>query len=349
MTYPPDVSPQPPDVSPRPPDLSPQPPSLKGRGRTGRRRAAWATVWGVLGAWALLALCGMVTHAIAPSIPQDEVRLSAGEEGPFFSLDDLAAYTPIARTPAPQWPIAPPVPRAYPAELDAVPFVSRTYSAETVRYLATHEIRHGDRAIPAMALTFDCETGGQNTLQILETLRAHDARATFFILGRFAYMFPRVVRQIAADGHEIGNHSFFHPLFTAISPLTTTNEIAYTEAAVDWAVGHHVVMRYLRFPYGGRNDATRMRVAELGYQSAFWDMDPRGWEPENDAEDVVAYVRKTAHAGGIVIMHCGSMTDAAALPGVLAVMAERGLAARTLTEVLTEADRAVPGYGWKEP
>ena len=48
-------------------------------------------------------------------------------------------------------------------------------------------------------------------------------------------------------------------------------------------------------------------------------------------------------------MHCGSTTDAEALPGVLAVLAEQGLAARTLTEVLTEADRAVPGYGWKAP
>ncbi|MBN1642260.1 MAG: polysaccharide deacetylase family protein [Anaerolineae bacterium] len=346
--------------------MPPQAPSAPPREAGSARRrlvrhvlAAWALLWGALATWALLASGGSpLAHADAPvgrgapmpaRPPRHGVRLSAGEEGPFFSLRDLATYAPVTRAPAPPWTPLPPVPSAYPPELEAVPFVPRTYSTETIHYLATHEVRHGDRSQPAIALTFDCEVGGRNTMQILETLRAHDARATFFVLGRYAYMFPAVVRQIAADGHEIGNHSFFHPLFTAISPVTATAEIAYTEAAIDWAIGRHVAMRFFRFPYGGRNDATRAHVASLGYQSAFWNIDPRGWDPEHDADDVIAHLREHAHPGGIVIMHCGSVTDAEALPGVLAVLAERGLAARTLSEVLDEPDRAVPGYAWSEP
>jgi peptidoglycan/xylan/chitin deacetylase (PgdA/CDA1 family) len=325
-------------------------------------RRFWAGAAVVCGAglvWTLLALIAAAQAdtpggarreiADAPPVPKHGVRLSAGEDGPFFSLVDLATYVPAPHTPAPQWSVLPPAPRTYPPELAAVPFVPRAYSTETVRYLASHEVQRGDRTQPAMALTFDCELGGRTTRQILETLRAHEARATFFVLGRYAYLYPSIVRQMVVDGHEIGNHSFFHPSFTTLSPVTATAEITYTEAAIDWAAGRHVVMRFFRFPYGGRNDATRQLVARLGYQSAFWNIDPRGWDPANDAADVIAHMRERAHAGGVAIMHCGSETDAEALPGVLAVLAERGLAARTLSEVLSAEDRTVPGYSWTAP
>jgi peptidoglycan/xylan/chitin deacetylase (PgdA/CDA1 family) len=103
-------------------------------------------------------------------------------------------------------------------------------------------------------------------------------------------------------------------------------------------------MRYIRFPYGGRNAQIRTQVAELGYQSALWDIDPRGWDPANTSEDVVAHVRLRAHKGGIIIMHCHAWDDARALPGVIQVLRELGLTPGTLTDVLTTADHDVPGY-----
>jgi peptidoglycan/xylan/chitin deacetylase (PgdA/CDA1 family) len=234
--------------------------------------------------------------------------------------------------------------REYPAALDEVPLVTRTYAPETAEYLATHEVRDGDRNSPHVALTFDCEMNPSNTQQILKTLHEADVQATFFVQGRFAYLNPEVIRRMLAEGHEIGSHSFFHPLFTDIPPLDMTNEITYTEAAISWAAGEYVPMRFFRFPYAGRNYATRQHVATLGYQSSFWNMDPRGWEPEKSAEDVIGYVRHHAHGGGIVIMHCGSRDDANALSGILQAIHERGLIPGTLSDVLTEEDRNVPGY-----
>jgi peptidoglycan-N-acetylmuramic acid deacetylase len=195
-----------------------------------------------------------------------------------------------------------------------------------------------------MALTFDCEIGPRRTRQILDTLREEDVKATFFVQGRFAYRNPDLIRQMAVDGHEIGNHSFFHPLFTDLSPLEMTKEITYTEAAISWAVGHYVPMRWFRFPYAGRNHTTRLHVASLGYQSSSWDLDPRGWEPGVTAQDVVDYIRQRAHNGGIVIMHCGSPDDVRALPGVIQAIRERGLFLGTLSDALAEEDRNVPGY-----
>jgi peptidoglycan/xylan/chitin deacetylase (PgdA/CDA1 family) len=195
-----------------------------------------------------------------------------------------------------------------------------------------------------MALTFDCEAGSGSTRQILQVLQENEIKATFFVLGKYAYLYPDIVRQIAEQGHEIGNHSFYHPLFTAITPTTATQEITYTEAAIDWAVGRHVPMRYIRFPYGGRNYTTRLHAATLGYQSSFWDIDPRGWDPTHTVTDVVEHVQHTAHYGGIIIMHCGSWDDANALGDVIRVIREQGMTPGTLSDVLGAEDYEVPNY-----
>jgi peptidoglycan/xylan/chitin deacetylase (PgdA/CDA1 family) len=292
---------------------------------------------------------GAPSAAHRSPLPRHAIRLAADDNGPFFSIKDLAAYTPVPRTTPPAWEIRPPIWKKYPAEVIEIPFVPREYPAETVAYLAEHEIRHGDRQKAAMALTFDCESGAGSTRKILETLRDQDVRATFFVLGRYAYIYPELIQQIAADGHEIGSHSFFHPLFTAAPPVTATQEIVTTEAVIDWAVGYHIPMRYFRFPYGGRNDATRQHAAALGYQSVFWDIDPRGWDPEKSREDVIAHVQNTAHHGGIVIMHCGSWDDANALAAVIEAIRARGMVPGTLTSVLTSTDRDVPNYPTHQP
>jgi peptidoglycan/xylan/chitin deacetylase (PgdA/CDA1 family) len=268
--------------------------------------------------------------------PLHPVRLSASDEGPFFSLQDLSAYAPPARQPAPRWEIRPPVWKEYPALLDTIPLPPRHYTAETIDYLATHRVRSGDPQRRAMSLTFDCESSAQNTLRMLDTLREYEVPATFFVLGQYVYQYPELAQRMVADGHELGNHSFFHPLFTAISPVTATLEITYTEAVVDWAVGRHVPMRYFRFPYAGRNDALLRFVATLGYQTMSWDIDPRGWEPGKTGNDVVEHVRAKAHNGGILLMHCKAVPDADALPEVLQLVRDMGMEWVPLHELMAE-------------
>jgi peptidoglycan-N-acetylmuramic acid deacetylase len=309
---------------------------------------AIALLWGALYRQSLIQADGPQGESTAERPAQDvsmlDVALTASDDGPFFSLDDLALYTPVPRTPPMKWEIKPLLKQAYPAEVKSIPFVPREYATETVAYLAEHEILHGDRQRPYVALTFDCEAGSGSMQKILDVLCAQQTHATFFVLGKYAYLYPDMVRQIATDGHEIGNHSFFHPLFTAITPTVATQEITYTEAAIDWAVGQHVPMRYIRFPYGGRNYANRLHAAALGYQSAFWNIDPRGWDPAKTVTDVVEHVRHTAHKGGIVIMHCGSWDDANALADVIQVIRDLGMIPGTLTDVLSTEDYDIPDY-----
>jgi peptidoglycan/xylan/chitin deacetylase (PgdA/CDA1 family) len=179
---------------------------------------------------------------------------------------------------------------------------------------------------------------------MLDTLRRENVQATIFLQGRFAYRHPDLVRRMRADGHELGNHSFFHPLFTELSTVDMTKEVTYTEAAIAWAVGEYVPMRFFRFPYARRNKTTREHLATLGYQSSSWNLDPRGWDPSRSSQDVIRHIHLHARAGSIVIMHCGSWDDANALPAAIRDLRAQGLAPGTLSDVLRPEDRDVPGY-----
>jgi peptidoglycan-N-acetylmuramic acid deacetylase len=225
-----------------------------------------------------------------------------------------------------------------------VRLVTRSYAPETIAYLARHEVRDGDQAGSNVALTIDCEYDPGTAQQMLDALQQENVHATFFVQGRFAYRNPELIRRMVSDGHELGNHSFFHPRFTELSPLAMTQEITYTEAAITWAIGTYVPMRFFRFPYAGRNQATREHVAALGYQSGSWNLDPRGWDPSVSAQDVTDAVKQQVHAGSIVILHCNSKDDIQALPEVIRVIRERNLIPGTLYEVLRPEDRDVPGY-----
>jgi peptidoglycan/xylan/chitin deacetylase (PgdA/CDA1 family) len=310
-------------------------------------KVAMGIGWLMICSWLVLSPVILPAHADGPWGQSPETGRGpaiavGGEDGPNFSVVDLAQYSPPP--PRPTHKITPPVWTQYPELLRDWPLGARSYLTETITYLAEHEVHYGDRQSGFLALTFDCENETGATRRILETLHNENTHATFFLTGRYAYMWPEVAREIVEDGHEIGNHSFFHPLFSSVSPITATMEITYTEAAIARAVGSEVPMRFFRFPYAGRDYATRLHVASMGYQSAFWDLDTRGWEPGKTPEDVVAYMRRTAHSGGIVIMHCHSWNDAKALAGLIQAIRDKGLVPGTLSDVLTKADRVVPAY-----
>src|SRR5262245_9224457 len=103
--------------------------------------------------------------------------------------------------------------------------------------LATHRfsrnrISTGFRSSDAVALTFDDGPDPDTTPKVLETLRKHGARATFFVIGRQAELYPDVLRQIIESGSEIGNHSYSHPSFSFQSSYSRFLELRHCEQAV---------------------------------------------------------------------------------------------------------------------
>jgi peptidoglycan-N-acetylglucosamine deacetylase len=139
---------------------------------------------------------------------------------------------------------------------------------------------------------------------VLDLLRAHDARATFFVVGRYVDERPDVVRRAVAEGHELGNHTFDHvDAAHERDDDVLRDQIGRTSAAVERVAG--IAPRLIRPPYG--KDVAR--VARLGRElgvteTVLWSA--QGWDWDTTPADEIAELAlRDCRPGGIVVLHDG--------------------------------------------
>src|SRR5438132_1708825 len=113
----------------------------------------------------------------------------------------------------------------------------------------------------AVAISFD-DGPAVATSQALDLLRTYDARATFFLIGNRIPARRELVRQIASDGHELGNHTFNHPRLEMLAPTELEGELQLTSDAIEEVTG--LRPRLFRPPYGLDGLAAAPIAARLG-------------------------------------------------------------------------------------
>jgi len=128
-----------------------------------------------------------------------------------------------------------------------------------------------------VALTFDDGPNDVATPQLLEVLARHEARATFFNMGNFARERPEIVRQVAAAGHLVGNHTMSHPRLSTASAARVRQEIADCNAALEEIMG--AAVKFFRPPYGARRPAVLRAARELGLTPVMWNVTGYDWNP----------------------------------------------------------------------
>lgn len=171
-----------------------------------------------------------------------------------------------------------------------------------------------------VALTFNVVWGEEYVPQLLETLKKNNVPATFFIGGQWAEDFPALTRQIAQDGHEVGNHGYSHPHPDGISRSANLDEIKKTETAIDNSCG--IKTKLFAPPYGERGDAVLKTAEDAGYQTILWSVDTIDWQrPEPSV--IVKRVVEKVHNGAIVLMHPTAPT-VHALPEIIGELKKEG-------------------------
>ncbi|HYE98331.1 MAG TPA: polysaccharide deacetylase family protein [Planctomycetota bacterium] len=172
-----------------------------------------------------------------------------------------------------------------------------------------------------IALTFDDGPTARGTERILEVLRAHAARATFFLCGRAAARRPALVRRIDEAGHLVGNHSYSHSFWRMLT-ASAYDEVLRTEALL-WALTGKR-SRLFRPPYGLCNPILLNRLRRAGFTIALFDLVP--WDWVRPGEAVVASVEARARDGSIVVLHDHEEGRATleALPVILERLSARG-------------------------
>ncbi len=181
-----------------------------------------------------------------------------------------------------------------------------------------------------VALTIDVEhpdrpCSGGTLPRILAALSDADARATFFVQGRWAQSAPAEARAIAGAGHLLGNHSHYHAPMDALTEQAFADDLRLAQDAILEITG--VDPRpWFRCPFGsGMNDPVLLdRLDALGYRHAGWDVDPNDWSETQDAAAVEAAVLDGIDGDAIVLLHSWPDATAGAFPRIVEQLTARG-------------------------
>ena len=158
----------------------------------------------------------------------------------------------------------------------------------------------GPRNRRALALTFD-DGPSESTPEILEILALHKVPATFFQCGVNVERLPAIARQVAEAGHEIGNHSYHHPMLCFRSAQFIAADLRRAQQAIE----HHTGSRpkWFRAPYGVRWPGLRGALQSLHLTGVMWTVIGYDWSLK--ASDVVERVAQRVSNGAILCLHDG--------------------------------------------
>jgi peptidoglycan/xylan/chitin deacetylase (PgdA/CDA1 family) len=193
---------------------------------------------------------------------------------------------------------------------------------------------HGKPETDLVGLSFDAggRDGGQTGL-VLDTLEKLGVHATFFLTGEWAEANPALVRRMAAEGHELANHTFDHPHLPKVSDQEILSQVSRTEQLVQ-KVASVALVKYVRPPFGDFDQRVNGVLEGHGYDVIYWTLDSGDWRAEMSVQDVTQRVETKANAGDIVVFHCYPAKTAQALPGALEGLKARGLKLGTVSQAL---------------
>lgn len=193
----------------------------------------------------------------------------------------------------------------------------------------------GDTTENTIYLTFDCGYENGNTEPILDALKKHDVKATFFVVGNFLETSPEIVKRMIAEGHTVGNHTYHHLDMSSISSMDAfKKETQDVENLFEQITGTPIT-KFYRPPQGKYNIENLKMAQELGYHTFFWSLAYVDWyqDKQPTKDEAFGKLLKRIHPGAIVLLHSTSSTNAQILDELLTKWEEMGYTIKPLTEL----------------
>lgn len=153
-----------------------------------------------------------------------------------------------------------------------------------------------------VALTFDDGPDSRFTPRVLDVLKKHQVKATFFVMGSRVKGLPKVTKRIADEGHAIGNHTYWHPKMWQESEGRIRWEVMQTDEEIRNTVGYSP--KLFRAPYGGLTDSMVEDLSKMNYAVVGWSVDSLDWS-QIPADQIERNVMGNMHPGAIILMHSG--------------------------------------------
>ncbi|WP_026689740.1 polysaccharide deacetylase family protein [Alteribacter aurantiacus] len=161
----------------------------------------------------------------------------------------------------------------------------------------------GPDNVNRVALTFDDGPDPEFTPQILDVLKEYNVPGTFFLMGARATAYPDLVRRVAEEGHEVGNHTYWHPdLVEEADVDILVEEVNRTEDRLAEILGFRTSL--FRAPYGFLYEELVEELGNLNYNVIAWDVDSLDWQKITE-EEIANNVLSQVQPGSIILMHDG--------------------------------------------
>ncbi len=272
---------------------------------------------------------GVLPLAAAPPAPETP-------PGAADSAAQAAAVPPVAPPPAA-------------TRISSTPAALAAAEARPERPAFVPDLSRGPRDRRDVLISFDAGSSDRGAHEILGSLREKHVKTTIFLTGVFIRRYPDLARQIAADGHEVGNHTDTHPHLTTyaqngrqatrsgVDRAFLVNELGRTARAWEEVTGRKI-SPFWRAPFGEQNEEIRRWGAESGYWHVGWTggragLDGLDWISDRSSpgyrtsDRVVSSLVERAENGGIVLLHLGTDREdpvASRIPRLLEGLSARG-------------------------
>ncbi|MFF7047834.1 polysaccharide deacetylase family protein [Streptomyces griseorubiginosus] len=198
------------------------------------------------------------------------------------------------------------------------------------------------RKAKCIALTFDGNPG-EPTDRLMDLLEQYKAPSTFFLEGRRIHKFPQVVRRMARDGHEIGDHTWTHAVLTDVSDAQIRDELRRTARAISGITGSEPTL--MRPPQGRTDDRVSKVAGELGMAQVLWTVTAKDYETDDSAL-ITKRVLDGADRDGIILLHPLHKGTVPAMPSILKALSKQGYTFVTVSQLLAPS-KAEPGKIYK--
>jgi peptidoglycan/xylan/chitin deacetylase (PgdA/CDA1 family) len=191
---------------------------------------------------------------------------------------------------------------------------------------------------PYLAMTFDDGPHPSNTPRLLDMLAERNIKATFYVVGTNAKLYPHLIQRMVAEGHEIGNHTVTHPTNMSRLPKSSVErELRGCESSIMGSGGRKP--RTMRPPGGSVNSAQKIWMNdEFGYKTILWSCDPEDWKRPG-VSVVASRLIAGAKPGAILLAHDLHAPTVAAMPQTLDGILAKGFRFVTVSQLISMEQR----------
>ncbi len=209
----------------------------------------------------------------------------------------------------------------------------------SLRKLPIYSVETDEKKI---AVTFDAAWSAEDTDQLIEILKKHNAKATFFAVGDWVEKNPDAVKKLHESGHEMGNHSDTHPSFSKISREEIKEEILNCNMKIEDITG--VAPKLVRAPSGDYDNKSIEVTESLGMKMIQWDCDSLDYK-KLSVDEIYNRITSKVQNGSILLFHNGVENTPEALDKILTKLEKDGYKFVTVSELIYWDDYKIDHTG----